>query len=204
QSAPPSPWPLPPATTDSLPEVMTTAELEQLVRGLPETPDLAALSAWFEEIREDYSDLPPEQARRGGQAQEAEKERTLRDIRARSTHAEARAELLSRLELGQPFSLLLRTFEREVARGRSRMTGGAMMFWPTDRTLDSHVAQGPPLPLIGVANPRDPFPSPDCLLLEAGTEWRRIVVSVIARAEAIFVICDRLTPGVNTEFIAID
>ncbi len=187
--------------TPELPAPFPTAELIALIQGLPETPFLAATSDFLETLKENYDHLAPEEAEAEYRAQDLEKEQLLQELRLRSRHREAKNALLHCLREKENFSLLLRTFEREVASGSSGLTGGRGRVWLSERPLERHIARVTPLQLIGIANPRDPFPS--SLLLEVGEDWPRVVVSLVARAAAIFVVCDRLSPGIVTELLAV-
>jgi hypothetical protein len=193
-----------PVSTTSLPESMTDGELIETIQSLPDVPHLAATAMHLKTLEERYDDLPPDMARAEQQAQERERENTLRELRERSTHGAAREALLRCLNREEPFSLLLRTFDREVVSGSSGLTGGASRLWITDRSLEAHAAKVTPLPLIGIANPLDPFPPSNYRLLEVGDNWLHVVVSLVARAAAVFLICDRLSAGITTELMVID
>jgi hypothetical protein len=186
-----------------LPAPFTSAELVDLIQSVPEIPHLAPTSKYLESLKETYDDLPPEEAASKYRAQSLEMEGLLEEFRTKSTHGAAKKALLQCLLDDGPFSLLLRTFEREVVSGTSLLTSGVARLWLLDRPLERHIAQVTPLQLIGIANPVDPFPSSDYLQLEVAEDWPRVVVSLVTRAAAIFVICDRLSPGVVTELLAI-
>jgi hypothetical protein len=121
-------------------------------------------------------------------------------LRDGSTHTAARRFLRESLHAARPFSLLLRTFGAETFRGPSTLTGGQEVKIMRDRRFERMLPRITPLPLVAIANPLDPFPSSDVLQLEAGAGWLRAVVSLVARATAIFVVCDRLDPGIAQEF----
>ena len=193
-----------PASAAVLPASLPDAALMSLIQKLPERPHLAATAAHLETLKESYEHLPAEAAEAEDRAQRQEAEELLQEMRGRSTHGAARQFLLDSLTSGARFSLLLRTFEREVVSGASKLTGGNARLWLLERPLEAHIARVTPLPLIGIANPLDPFPPSGFRLLEVGDEWLEVVVSLVARAAAIFLICDRVSPGIAQELLVVD
>jgi hypothetical protein len=177
----------PMTATVTLPEIMADSQLTRTIRALPDVPHLAATATHLKTLGDEH-----------------EANEVLRELRDGSTHRAAREMLLRCLDLAEPFSLLLRTFDREVASGKSLLTGGDARLWISHRALEEHVARVTPLPLIGIANPRDPFPPTSHRLLEVGDNWLEVVVSLVAKAAAVFVVCDRQTEGISTELMVVD
>jgi len=109
--------------------------------------------------------------------------------------------LLNCLNKDTPFGLVLRTFSTETITGESPF--GKFRAWTHKHPLGDLLAQCTALPLVGIANPHDPFPLTDVPLLECSKDWLRVVRCLVAVAATIFIFCDRLSPGVASEFLAV-
>src|SRR5262249_36844130 len=61
-----------------------------------------------------------------------------------------------------------------------------------------------PHPLVGIANPSDPFRRQGNIsLIEVGENWLQIIQGMILLAANIYIACDRINAGVSDEFCAI-
>jgi hypothetical protein len=179
------------------------SELLKLIQGLPDHPHLIATGKFLEMLKETYDDLDRLEAERMYREQDIEARQLLMEMKERSTHSKAKRMLIGLLEEHEPFSLFLRTFESEAISGKSVLTGSMHRTWMSDRPLERQINEITPLPLIGIANPIDPFPSSDVLQIEIGENWLTVVMSLVERAAAIFVICDRFSGGLTKELLAI-
>jgi hypothetical protein len=184
-----------------LPVPFSKAEMIEYTHRLPDVPALVATAAHLESLKETYDDLPPEQAAAEYKAQQMEMEQTLETLRSISTHLKAKTSLLKLLDDDAPFGLVLRTFLTGTITGRSVF--GKFRAWRHDHPMGGLLAQISPLPLVGIANPHDPFPLADVPLLECPEDWLRVVRCLLALAATIFVFCDRLSPGMADEFLAL-
>lgn len=184
-----------------LPTPFNKTELIDYIRGLPDVPSLLSTAQYLENLKENYDDLPAEQAAAEYKAQQMEMEHAFETLRSISTHSKAKTMLLKLLEDDAPFGLVLRTFSTETITGRSVL--GEFRAWRRDHPLGELLTQISPLPLVGIANPHDPFPLADVPLLECPDDWLRVVRCLLALAATIFVFCDRLTPGMAIEFLAL-
>jgi hypothetical protein len=184
-----------------LPAPFSKAELMDYIRRLPDVPALVATAAHLESLKENYDDLPPEQAAAEYKTQQMEMEQTFETLRSTSTHLKAKTSLLKLLGDDVLFGLVLRTFSTETITGPSLF--GKFRGWRQGHPMDGLLAQISPLLLVGIANPHDPFPLADVPLLECPEDWLRVVRCLLALAAIIFVFCDHLSPGVASEFLAL-
>ncbi len=96
-----------------LPAPFSRAELIDYIHRLPGAPALGATAAHLESLKENYDDLPPEQAAGEYKAQvSVEMEQILETLRSISTHLKARTRLLKLLDDDAPFGLVLTTTSR--------------------------------------------------------------------------------------------
>lgn len=118
-----------------------------------------------------------------------------------STHAEAKRTLLGRLYNDEPIALMLRSFDSESIAGKSPLGHGRR--WALNRPMPALYREIIPQPHFGVANPLDPFPSADALLLQVGERWQEFIELLLPAAASVFFVCDSLTPGVVKELSCI-
>ncbi len=193
-----------PRETRQIPAPFSTPHLIEYVRTLPDDPGLRGTAAYLEAHKENYDHLPPKQAEAARKAQEVWIEDTphwLGMLQSSSTHATAKAELLKYLTQDIPFGLALRTFSTFTTAGVGPL--GTSRMWALSRPSGELIAQFSPIPLIGIGNPLDPLPVPGVPLLECSEHWLQVVTSLLSTATQIYVLCDRLSPGVSRELFAI-
>jgi len=128
-----------------------------------------ATAAHLESLRENYDDLPPEQAAAEYKAQQMEMEQTFETLRSISTHLKAKTSLLKLLDDDAAFGLALRTISTETITGRSLFW--KFRRWRLDHQMGGLLAQISLIPLVGIANPQDPFLLADVPLLECPEDW---------------------------------
>src|SRR3990167_371508 len=167
---------------------MCALPIFQWLATIPDRPSFASFS---ELLAEAFPDAPA-----------AALDWLVQTFRRRSTHAEAKRALREVLQKNAPFALLLRTFATEAIGGTSEMFGDVfgVIVRPVVQSTVGRIAKTAGLKLFGITNPASPVRSADVLQLEVGDEWLQPVVSLAARARTVFVICDRLTTGIETEF----
>ncbi len=187
--------------TLELPPLLSKTDLIHNIRALPDEPVLAQTAAHLETLKENYDHLPPGQAEAEYRAQQMEMEQALQALRSKSTHPKAKTALLNYLTVNGPFGLVLRTFSTETTTGRSPF--GEFRRWMLTSPMGALLSKFSPFPLVGIANPHNPFPLADIPFLECSDDWLLVVRSIIAIAARIYFVCDRFSPGVANEFCAI-
>lgn len=193
-----------PRETSRIPAPFSKPDLIEYARALLDDPGLTGTAAYMEAHRENYDHLPREQAEAARKAQQVWIDDTLHwlgMLRSGSAHAKAKAELLKYLTQDMPFGLALRTFSTFTTAGVGPL--GTSRMWMHQRPAGELVSRFSPFPLIGIGNPLDPLPVPGIPLLECSEHWLLVVTSLLRVASQIYVLCDRLSSGVSSEFFAI-
>jgi len=176
-----------------LPEPLSTPALLKWLASLPDRPRLRDVAKMF--ARYAPEDEP-----------ESYRQYALEETRKHSTHGKAKRLLTRLVAKDGPFALLLRNFTTETFSGTLKDLDLDFQVISYGHPMEKPIAQiakAMKLPLVGIANPTKSLPSRDVLHLEAGDQWLPAVVSLIARARTIFVICDDPNEGIGKELEAI-